>query len=155
MVSNQNRNHYYALLQLGKKQLAMDEDTYRDFLVVYGAKEKEGRISASTLHIGDLVKAVSAMQTLGFRPVRRTNVARLSNWRLPRIKKITALWCALADAGVVHDRGEAAMEKFCVGMMKADHLRWATSDDLNKCIEALKSWARREDVAIEGDSRHG
>jgi phage gp16-like protein len=148
--TNNNRNRYYALLQLGKKQLCMDENTYRDFLAVNGAKEKDGHISASTMHIGDLVKAVSVMQVLGFKPTRQSNVARMSNWRLPRIKKITALWCALADAGVVHDRGEAAMERFCVNLMRSDHLRWATTAELNQCIEALKSWAQRENVELHG-----
>jgi phage gp16-like protein len=145
-----DRNRYYKLLQVGKKQLDMDEHSYRALLADNGATEKGGRISASTLSDGDLVKAVIAMERLGFKPTRRSNVARMSNWRTPRIKKITALWCTLADAGVVENRSEEAMEAFCVGLMVSDRLRWASSQDLNKCIEALKSWGRREGVAVDG-----
>lgn len=148
-MSNPNRNRLYALLQIGKKQLAMDDETYRAFLASHGATEKNGHISASTMGIGNLAKAVSDLEKKGFRPTRQSNVSRISNWRKPRINKIKALWFALADAGVVHERNEQAMEKFCLSLIKASRMEWSTSNDLNKCIEALKSWGKREGVSLD------
>jgi len=142
-----NRNKYYGLLQIGKKMLAMDEDTYRQFLEQHGAKEKNGRISASTMKLGELVAAVADMEKRGFVRSRKSAV-NINSWRTPRIKKITALWCTLADAGVVRNRSENAMHTFCSKQMKADKLQWASASDLNKCIEALKSMAHRKGVKL-------
>ena len=142
-----NRNKYYSLLQIGKKVLAMDEDTYRSFLVQHGAAEKAGRISASTMKLGDLVAAVADMEKRGFVRTRKS-VINTNDWRTPRLKKITALWCTLADARVVRNKSEKAMHAFCANQMKSDKLQWASAGDLNKCIEALKSMAKREGVKL-------
>lgn len=150
-MSSENRNRYYKLLQVGKKQLGMDEDTYRCFLLTQGAKGKAGYVSATTLSIGQLSTAVEAMKKKGFRPKpKRGSVGRISDWRKPRIKKITALWCALADAGVVRNRSEAAMVTWCATLTHKPRLEWAISADLNACIEALKDWAHREGVRVDG-----
>lgn len=147
LMTNPN-NRYYSLLQIGKKMLGWDEDTYRTFLLNHGATEKAGRISASSMAPGELKAAVQAMEAQGFVRTRKT-VLNTNNWRTPRLKKITALWCALADAGVVNSKSERAMHKFCRGIMSADKIQWASSQDLNKCIEALKGWAHRESVSIQ------
>lgn len=142
-----NRNKYYGLLQIGKKTLAMDEDTYRQFLEQHGAKIKGDRISASTMKLGELVAAVADMEKMGFKRSRKSAL-NTNDWRTPRIKKITALWCTLADAGAVRNRSEKAMHNFCSKQMKADKLHWASAGDLNKCIEALKGMAKREGVKL-------
>lgn len=147
-MSNQTYNRYYSLLQVGKKMLGWDETTYRSFLLNNGAREKDGRISASSMEPEQLYAAVKAMEAQGFVRTRKT-VLNTNNWRTPRLKKITALWCALADAGVVTSKSEHAMHKFCRGIISADQIQWASSQDLNKCIEALKSWANRESVSIQ------
>lgn len=141
----------YTLLAVGKKELGWDDDFYRDvFLVKHGATaDKKGRISATTMNPTQLTRAVHAMRQAGFvtKPPHTANGS--TDWRSPRIKKITAIWCALADAGVVHNRSEATMEKWCRGITKKAWLRWATAHDLNNCIEALKSWAAREHVELQ------
>jgi len=142
-----NRNKYYGLLQIGKKTLTMDEDTYRKFLQQHGAKNKGDRISASTMKLGELVAAVADMEKMGFKRTRKSAI-NVNNWRKPRLNKITALWCTLADAGVVRNRSEMAMHDFCSKQMKSDKLQWASAGDLNKCIEALKGMAKREGVNI-------
>lgn len=142
-------NKYYTLLRVGKQQLNMDDDTYRYFLEAHGATRKNGRISATTMTTGELVAAVEDMKKLGFTPVRKSALST-SNWRQPRIKKITALWCTLADAGVVTNRSEEAMQAFCKSVMKSDKLQWANPYDLNNCIEALKAMADRNGVELHG-----
>lgn len=143
------RSKCYTLLAVGKKQLGMDEDDYRLFLVKHGATKKNGRVSASTMTIGQLETAIEAMKRAGFKPVRKSVVSSLSDWRVPRIKKITALWCTLADAGVVKSRNESSMQRWCAGITKKAKLEWATAQDLNNCIEGLKSWAAREHVKLD------
>ncbi len=142
-------NKYYTLLRVGKQQLNMDDDTYRYFLEAHGATRKNGRISATTMSTGELVAAVEDMKKLGFTPVRKSALST-SSWRQPRIKKITALWCTLADAGVVNHRSEEAMQAFCSKNMESDKLQWASAHDLNNCIEALKAIAKRKGVRLDG-----
>lgn len=140
------RRRLYALLQVGRQALGWSDDTYRDFLRDNGARGE--RSSATTMSIGQLHQALEAMRALGFRPRRRDIATR--DWRGPRVAKITALWCTLADAGVVRDRSERAMISWCASMTGTARLEWADSEALNRCIEGLKAWASRERVAIGG-----
>lgn len=145
--NSKNRNHCYTLLAVGKKQLGWNEDTYRDFLTDHGAKEKNGKPSASTMHISDLEQAIAAMKQLGFKPVRKKK-AQNKNWRLRMTNKITAIWCALYDAGVVKNKSSIAMERWCASVTKVAKMEWFESKDYNRCIEGLKSWAKREGVKL-------
>jgi len=147
------RTRYYRLLAVGKRQLGMDEETYRAFLAAHGAGEVAGRVSATAMDFGALVAAVEALRRQGFKPRRKTVADGHANWRAPRIAKITALWCALADAGAIRDRSERAMLKFCAGQTGTARIQWATGAGLNRCIEALKSWAGRERVTLDGDAK--
>lgn len=141
------RTRLYALLAVGKKTLAMDEDTYRALLRAHGAQLKGDKPSATTMTVPQLETALDAMKRAGFKPARTSQVARIADWRKPRIAKLNALWCALADAGIVRDRSEAALTKFCARFTRTARLEWAGSAGLNQAIEALKDWARREGVA--------
>ncbi len=142
------RKHLYTLLQVGRADIGMDEEAYRLFLARHGAKQVKGRYSATTMPIGGLEAALEEMKAKGFKPTGKSR-PRSQDWRRPRIEKITALWCALADAGVVRDRSEAAMVKWCAHHTKTAQLEWAKSAGLNACIEGLKSWSLREGVGVE------
>lgn len=151
-MSNQRvknpRERCYTLLQVGKQQLGMSEDDYRAFLMAHGAGMIQGRISATTMDIGQLEMAIESMKVRGFHPTSKKSGTR--DWRTARIAKITAIWIALADAGVVRDRGEKAMLTWCAKHTRTASIKWATSRALNDCIEGLKSWAHRERVKLDG-----
>ena len=147
------RTRCYQLLAIAKKQLMLDEDEYRSILRVRGAKLIDGKYSATSMDIAGLSLAVSDMEQRGFvrlsRGSRAERGADKKDWRSPRIKKITALWCTLADAGVIRNRSEVAMQKYCARITNKAKLEWASGDDLNKCIESLKSIAHRERVKLD------
>lgn len=143
------RRRLYTLLQVGRQQLGLDEDTYRAILEAHGAAEVDGRPSATTLSVVKLEEVLEHLKRLGFRPTRQRPTATTADWRQPRIDKIVALWCALADAGVVRDRSERAMLQWCARLTRKARLQWASTSDLNACVEGLKSWAQRERVTIE------
>lgn len=144
MTSQDNRTRYYRLLQVGKRELAMDEADYRELLRRHGAQEKAGKVSATTMPIGGLAAAVMELRQKGFKP---RNPKR--DWRTPRIELIRALWHALADAGVVRKRDEAAMQRWCARITKKARLEWSDSRGLSQCIEGLKDWAHREGVRLD------
>ncbi|MBL1321540.1 MAG: regulatory protein GemA [Methylophaga sp.] len=141
-------NKCYTLLAVGKNYLQMDDDFYRDeFLVQHGATKKNGRVSASTMDIHQLHAALHSMKLLGFTPKKKATT-RISDWRTPRINKITAIWFAMHKAGIVNNPSKTAMQKWCSTVTKKAQLEWVTATDLNNCIEALKSWAAREHVKL-------
>jgi len=143
------RNQLYTLLQVGKSNLQMSEKDYRAFLHKHGArKDAKGRFSGTTMSIKQLLDALDDMKSQGFVPKRSSKLGN-DNWRAPRIRKITALWCALADTGEVHERGYQSMERWCRSLIKTSKLEWAGGQGLNDCIEALKSWCHRKGVAID------
>jgi phage gp16-like protein len=136
------RKRELAMIHIAKTQLGLDEDTYRAMLRSVAGVESSPDLSAAGRH-----DVLEHLKRLGFQPLRKRS-ARADDWRAPRVAKIAALWRALAEAGVVRDRSERAMLKWCAGVTHKARLEWATGSDLNTCIEALKSWAAREAVAI-------
>ncbi len=141
-----DRKRLYALLAVARRELGMEEEDYRALLRRLGAQERNGRPSAATMSLGQLRAVLAEMERMGF---RRRGPDRAQFWRAPRIRKITALWCALADAGVVRDRSEAAMQRWCARLTGTARLEWAGTEGLNACIEGLKRWAWREHVPVE------
>ncbi len=146
-----SRQRLYTLLavanaELQKSRAGFCDDDYRYILQQCGASEKNGRISAKTMTIPEMELAVSRLKQLGFKPKRQHG----AGWRQPRIDKLNAMWCALADADVVRNRAESALENFCSKQVPTlSRLRWATSDQLNQCVEILKQWCLRTGVELE------
>lgn len=143
-----NRKRCYTLLAVGKKQLGWSNDVYRDFLKDHGAKLKDGKPSATTMHISDLVKAVEIMKSLGFKPTKKNNVIKLKSWQERMQAKIAKLWLLGYEAGVIRDGSKIAMERWCSTVTKVASLQWYKSQHYNQCIEGLKNWLRREGVTI-------
>lgn len=143
------RQQLYTLLAVGKKQLAWDDEFYRDvFLKGHGAKLQKGKYSASTMAVWELENALKQMMHAGFKPKPKTKSVHAAkpDWRTPRIKKITAMWLDLANRGAIKNRSEQAMVAWCKSFTGMQRLEWANSADLNKCIEGLKSWCGRESL---------
>ncbi len=149
-----NRARYYQLLSIGKAQLNWDDEFYRGiWLPLQGAtKDAEGRYSATTMSIGQLCQAVERMKDSGFKPTGKGGKKFThghSDWRGPRIAKLNALWMSMAEAGAVQDKSQDALERWCKNHHKKDRLQWASSQELNTCIEQLKAWAKRCDVKLD------
>jgi len=148
-----NRARYYQQLAIGKKQLGWDEEFYRGiWLPLQGAtKDADGRYSATTMTIAQLCQAVERMKDSGFKPTGQRGkkfTHANKDWRAPRIAKLNVMWMAMAEAKVVQDKSQDALEKWCKNHHKKDRLQWATSQELNTCIEQLKAWARRRHVKL-------
>jgi len=144
-----NRTRLYTLLNVGRTRLGWDDELYRAVLSQYGAKEKDGKVSATTMTLGQLEQMLTHMKKCGFKPrAKAGSASNISDWRAPRIKKISALWIALAEAGVVDHREESAMVRWCAATAGCKRLQWANSQQLNQCVEGLKSWAKREGVKL-------
>lgn len=140
--AQQSRRRDLALIHIGAKAIGLDDDGYRLLL-----RKQFGVASSAQLDATGRARLIAHLKSKGFKPTQGGR-AKVAKWKRARVAKITALWCALHDAGVVRNRSEAAMVKWCARVTGKARLHWATTEDLNRCIEGLKDWAHREGVRI-------
>jgi hypothetical protein len=109
----------------------MEDDTYRDMLWSLARVRSAGDLDfAGRKRVLDHLKACGFNRT---RPVAKD----------PQSRKVRALWLALRDLGALHDASEAALAAYVSRQTGAKALQWASSEQISKVIEALKSWERR------------
>lgn len=148
--TKEKRGRYYTLLRLGHNDLmsnlcGWDDEQYRELLQRCGATLKNGKYSATTMNLKQLDDALNEIKRLGFKPKKSKSSG--ANWRAPRIAKLNAMWIALADAGVVENRSEEAMHRWCQNQVPGlGKLQWATSQQLNKAIEMMKSMTDQREL---------
>lgn len=145
----QSRKTLYAALGIARRDLGWTEERYRQHLSDHGATFHRGRPSAATLSHEQLEAALQGLKAEGWHSRPAGILSRCHRDRQGQWRKIIALWCTLADAGVVHDRSDAAMLTWCARHVNADRIEWADSHSLNRCIEGLKAWAERNGVEIQ------
>ena len=132
------------LIHVGKRELDLDDDTYRNLLErITGARSCKG------LPVAKLEAVLAEMRAKGFHvQQRRAPRHTAGSNRSPRISKIIAIWCAMRDAGVLDNPSFKALDAWCDQHTGGKPLKWAGTDELNACIEGLKSWAAREGVEL-------
>jgi len=155
-ATQDDRIRLYRLLAMGntflqKNRPSFTEDDYREILMQCGASEHGNRISAKTMSNDELQKALDRLKKLGWTPRKpkavinnKNNAALKNHWRQKRIGKLFALWSQMATQGRVKNGSYEAMEKWCKGSTHGlNSLEWATSAQLNQCIEMLKKFSSR------------
>ena len=130
------RSKELAKIHMAKAALGMDDDTYKALL-----KRITGRESAADLNLFERGNILDEFKKLGWHP--KPPKQSPSDWRAPRIRFIQSLWRQLCKTGMIKTPTEDALLSFCRKLMKVERLEWASSDELNKIIEALKNWQNR------------
>lgn len=131
--TEQSRKVMIAKINIGWKQLRMDESDYRAALA-----EVTGHSSLKACSDAQLSKMLDWLASKGFRPVQRSGVAMH-----PMARKARALWISLHHLGAVDNPSEQALEAFAKRQLKCDKLVWADQRQAYALIEALKAWAVR------------
>ncbi|MDE2595977.1 MAG: regulatory protein GemA [Sphingomonadales bacterium] len=127
------RRSMMAKIAIARKDLAMDEDDYRQ-----GLFDLTGKMSATQCSVPELDKVISWLKSKGFNPLPSRSAARH-----PMALKARALWISLYHLGVVHNPSEQALEAFAKRQLKCDRLAWAKQSEAHRLIEALKDMGRR------------
>lgn len=130
-----------AAIHVAKKQLGLDEETYRAKLARITGKQ-----SAKDMTEGERQKVLTVFRNEGF---ASTPAARRGDGRQKLAgkfaKKLQALWIAAWNLGIVRERDDAALIAFVKRQTGIEHTRFLVyADDASRAIEALKSWIRRE-----------
>lgn len=122
-----------AAIHVARKQLGLDEDTYRAL-----ALRVTGKSSASAMSEGERGRLLEEMRRQGFKPARK-------DLEGPFAAKLQALWIAGWNLGVFRDRSDAALLSFVRRQAHIDHTRWLLDgEEAAKVVDALKAWMTRE-----------
>lgn len=131
-----------AKMHVAKRELGLDDDTYRAVLV-----RVTGKRSSKDMSERERQAVIDEFVRQGFKPAstRRGKAARpLSG---PYAKKAQALWKDLWNLGAVEDRRDSALLAFVNRQTGIDRTEWILdAADGRAIIEALKSWCAREGV---------
>lgn len=130
-------------IHVARKQLAMEEDDYRQIVF-----DQIGRTSLKGANAAELAKVLAAMEAKGFQPIsKKPGAAMFKNARAaaqhPMARKARALWISLYHLGAVQNPAEAALEAFANRQLGCERLVWARQSDAFRLIEALKGMAAR------------
>lgn len=137
---SQQRRAMMAKIQIARKDLAMDEDDYRQALL-----DQTGHLSLTECSERELVAMLDWLKSKGFKPLPGKKAASH-----PMALKARALWISLYHLGVVHNRSDAALEAFAKRQLKCERLAWARQSDAFQLIEALKAMGSRNGWAQHG-----
>lgn len=124
-----------GMIHLAKKQLGMDDVTYREFLgCIIGKTSLKGTSERQQWSV------MEELKKRGFIPLKVHKGEALVDD--PQASKIRWLWLTMADYGIVRDRSEKALDNY-VRRITGDSLKFATVKQLQLVIESLKRWLDR------------
>ncbi|MCH7371051.1 regulatory protein GemA [Aeromonas sp. MR16] len=155
MTASSERTRLIRLVQVGRRSLGLDEETYRELLV-----QQSGKRSAADLTLQQLDKVLVAMKAAGFkptvkRPVKETVSKRLSPARGAPVKTaeigvIRAIWITMHRHGLLRDGSETALnhyvERQTVRLNKGvgvAEVAWLSEVLAYPVLESLKNWHKR------------
>lgn len=135
-----------AKLHIAKKQLGLDDDTWRDLL-----ERETGKRSSKDMSDGERGRVLDVLKTKGFKPASGSSRKGLEG---KYAGKLQALWIAGWNLGLVKNRDDAALLAFVKRQTGIDHTRFLRyHDDATKAIEALKAWLARDGGVDWSESR--
>lgn len=133
-----NRRGLLAMVHIARKDLGLDEDSYRDMLeAVAGVR------SASELDDAALLRVVENCKRLGWVP--RAPKERRSD--APQVRMIWALWHEMSAAGIVRSPTSAGLRAFVRSQTGVSDPEWLSPEQAGLIIEALKAWRARKGAA--------
>ena len=139
------RSWYIKIIHIAKNKLQMDDATYRANL-----KELVGKESCSKMSIPELVQVLAFMKSRGFKPEASKKTKKEK--QVPdQLDKLRQVWVAMAKMGVLRDRSDKALESWALPKARRINkgkgiakLEWLPSWILERLIETLKQWHKRE-----------
>lgn len=122
-----------AKIHVAKKQLGLDDDTYRDLL-----ERVTGKRSAKDLDPRELLAVVNALRAAGWKGATNPRSGK------PHVRKIWAMWHAMKVDGVVKANDErAALRAFVERLTGVTDPEWLTPEQGSTVIESIKQWKKR------------
>lgn len=140
------RNAMLAKLHLARRDLALEEESYRAVL-----ERVTGRRSGRELSDRQLEAALKEFQRLGWKPKRKEGARTVGD--RPIAYKIAALWRSLWLLGEVENL--AGLDTFVERQTGVGALRWLAPEEASAVIEALRAWCARAGFEVPSTTRDG
>ncbi|TFF20519.1 regulatory protein GemA [Jiella endophytica] len=147
-----------AMMHVAKRDLGLDDDTYRAVLV-----RVTGKRSSKEMTDRERQAVLDEFRRQGFKPASKSSGKATKPLSGPYAKKAQALWIALWNLGAVEDRRDSALLAFVCRQTGIERTEWILDAKHGRAvIEALKAWCQREGVdwevgtmAPDHGKRHG
>jgi phage gp16-like protein len=146
--SDPRRRSELGMIHIAKKQIGLDDATYRMIVERISAKFRAQPVSsAGLMDQRERHALIEELKRLGFQPERVERAGGRKKERMaqsPQARKIRACWLDLKALGVLDDPSEKALRHFAQNMTGVGALDWLSPEDANRVIEGLKAWHKRE-----------
>lgn len=144
-TDQQRRKDDLAKIHIAKKDLGMDDTTYRAMLLEVG-----GKTSAGDLDAFGRSQVLAHLRAHGWKPKRKggNRQPNLSLGRLSRKKQLWKIEALLTVGGKPWEYADALAQRIC----KVDRLEWVKDDQLYKIITALRKQALRDGWDLSGET---
>ncbi|WOE42919.1 gp16 family protein [Acinetobacter chinensis] len=129
------------LIHVGKTQLGLDEELYREVL-----ESTTGKTSSKLLTVQQLEAVLDRMKQLGFQieSKDKTGVKNLADDA--QSKLIRHLWLQLHEAGQIRNGSEQALAKFVENRVHVSALQFLSTKNANMIINHLREWCKRAGI---------
>ncbi|MGL6606298.1 gp16 family protein [Aeromonas hydrophila] len=155
--------HLLKLVQVGRRELGLDEEEYRALL-----EQVTGVRSAKGMSASKLDAVITAMKGLGFKVKGGAQVAgrrsppSSAKVQAPEVRKVRAIWITMYNDGFVRDGSDDALGSYIKRMTAnanggagISRPEWLISAQAQAVLEALKRWHIRlmtDAILARGDS---
>lgn len=140
LATDRRRKKMLAKVHLAKKDLALDDGTYRALL-----KRTAFKDSARDCTEAELEAVLKEFRRLGWKGERPAPARRgprpLAEGETA--SKMRALWLSLYHLGEVRDPSEAALARYVRRMTGVEALQWLDGEEADRAIRALRGWCER------------
>ncbi|MGO7341506.1 gp16 family protein [Rhizobium johnstonii] len=132
-------NSFLAAIHIARKQLALDDETYRAKLEVI-----TGKTSTKDMTEAERERVLQVFFKDGSRPKSNRRADGRLKLSGKYAGKLQALWISAWNLGIVQNRDDAALVKFAERQTGIEHVRFLrNAADARKAVEALKGWIAR------------
>ncbi|MBF0309491.1 MAG: regulatory protein GemA [Magnetococcales bacterium] len=131
-----DRNRLIRLIHVAKRELGLDDATYREALF-----NNTGKRSTSEMSVEQMERVIGHFKNRGFTVVgKQPSPPQPAD---PQTGKIWALWREMHRLGIVHNPDEAALNAFIKRETRVEHIKWLDVSQKSHVIERLKAWKER------------
>ena len=141
-----SRQTELAQIHIAKKQLGLDDDTYRMMLA-----NLTGKDSTKDMDISERYKVLAHLKKIGFKPKKGKKRLSPKGGVGDQRDKIRAIWIDMYKDGFIQDGSENALDAWVSRMTKnhregrIDSITWLRDvEQAQFVLEALKKWQLRE-----------
>lgn len=136
---SKGRDPLLAQIHIARKELGLDDATYRAVLIRVARKDSSAAMSPAERR-----KVIAEFKRLGFRPKSKFSKRPMAS--KPYVRKVFALWGELKRKGIWRDPSPTSLRRFVVKLTGCDDPEWLSYPQAAIVIEALKKMKERANV---------